>query len=245
MNGNRLIENKPIVLNEHMCSRESALLMRSMLEGVVEHGTGNNIKNNTYGIAGKTGTSVHSYANKRRYNASFCGFFPSESPRYTCLVVLEDIPYFGRQAAEVFKAISDCVVAVDKRLSNGAVKSVWPTLEADSMKASQRPVVARGDQSEMRRLYKLLRQPLVSSDSSSRWVVYREATDSTAGHYSPYVPKEGMVPNCSGMTAKDAVEMLHTMGYRARVNGYGKVVSQQPQAGSTAKRGAVVVLTLK
>ena len=245
MNGDRLVENKPIVLKEQICSRESAKVMREMLEGVVEHGTGNNIKNNTYGIAGKTGTSVHSYANKRRYNASFCGFFPSENPRYTCLVVLEDIPYFGRQAAEVFKAISDCVVAVDEKLSNGAVRSAWPTLEADSTKASQRPVARRGDQSGMRRLYRTLRQPFPSPDSASRWVVYSEGTDSTEGRYVPYVPVEGQVPNCGGMTAKDAVAMLHEMGYKAKVNGYGKVVSQQPQAGSAARRGSTVVLILK
>jgi cell division protein FtsI (penicillin-binding protein 3) len=245
MHGDRLVETRPVVLNPRMCSRESALLMRSMLEGVVEHGTGNNIKNNTYGIAGKTGTAVHSYANVRRYNASFCGFFPSENPRYTCLVVLEDIPYYGRQAAEVFKSISDCVVAVDKRLSDGAVRSVWPQLELDSTKAEQRPVVARGDQSEMRRLYRMLRQPLPSSDSASRWVVFREGNDSVPGRYVPYVPTEGQVPNCQGMTAKDAVGMLEAMGYRARVNGYGKVAAQQPQAGVAAKKGSVVVLTMK
>ncbi|MCR5445439.1 MAG: PASTA domain-containing protein [Bacteroidales bacterium] len=245
MHGDRLVETTPVVLNPRMCSRESALMMRSMLEGVVEHGTGNNIKNNTYGIAGKTGTAVHSYANVRRYNASFCGFFPSENPRYTCLVVLEDIPYYGRQAAEVFKAISDCIVAVDKRLSNGAVKSVWPQLEEDSAKAAQRPVVARGDQSEMRRLYRMLRQPLPSSDSASRWVVYREGNDSVPGRYVPYVPTQGQVPNCTGMTAKDAVGLLESMGYRARVNGYGKVVAQQPQHGSVVKKGSIVVLTMK
>ena len=47
------------------------------------------------------------------------------------------------------------------------------------------------------------------------------------------------------MTAKDAVELLQSMGYRTRVGGYGKVVSQQPRAGSAAKQGATVVLTLK
>ena len=245
MENGRLVENKPVVLNPRMCSRESARMMRTMLEGVVERGTGNNIKNNTYGIAGKTGTAVNNYANKHSYNASFCGFFPSENPRYTCLVVLERIPYYGRQAAEVFKAISDCVVAVDERLSDGAVKSVWPKLEEDSAKASQRPVVARGDQQGMRRLYRLLKQPFLSSDSASRWVVFREGTDSTVGQYVPYLPAEGMIPNCSGMTAKDAVELLHTMGYRTRVVGYGKVTAQQPNAGSAAKKGTAVVLTLK
>lgn len=245
MDGERLIENKPIVLNPQICSRESARMMKTMLEGVVEHGTGNNIKNTTYGIAGKTGTAVHSYANVKRYNASFCGFFPSENPRYTCLVVLQDIPYYGRQAALVFKAISDCVVAVDKKLSNGAVKSVWPRLEEDSAMAQQRPVVARGDQSEMRRLYKLLKQPFLSADSAARWVVFQEATDSTTAQYYPYEPAHGRIPNCYGMTAKDAVELLHTMGYSATVSGYGKVFSQLPKAGTNAKQGTRVELTLR
>ena len=181
----------------------------------------------------------------RRYNASFAGFFPSENPRYTCYVLLEDVPSFGRQAAVVFKAISDCVVAVDKGLSDGAVKSVWPRLEEDIAMAMQRPTVARGDQSEMRRLYKSLKQPYRSADSSAHWVVYRAATDSTPAQYYPYNPEQGRIPNCYGMTAKDAVEMLNSMGYRARVNGYGKVVSQQPTAGSAAKQGAKVELTLR
>ena len=245
MDGDRLIENKPIVLNPSVCSRESARMMKTMLEGVVERGTGNNIKNTTYGIAGKTGTAVHSYANVKRYNASFCGFFPSENPRYTCLVVLQDIPYYGRQAALVFKAISDCVVAVDKRLSDGAVKSVWPKLEEDSAMAQQRPVVARGDQSEMRRLYKILKQPFLSADSAARWVVFKEATDSTTAQYYPYEPAHGRIPNCYGMTAKDAVEMLNEMGYRAVVSGYGKVLSQQPKAGTNAPKGTRVELTLR
>lgn len=245
MEGDRMEEIKPVVLNPQICSRESARIMRSMLEGVVEHGTGNNIKNNTYGIAGKTGTAVHSYANVKRYNASFAGFFPSENPRYTCLVVIQNIPYYGRQAAIVFKAISDCVVAVDKGLSDGAVKSVWPRLEEDSTMSRQRPVVARGDQSKMKKLYKTLRQPFLSADSAARWVVYREATDSTIGQYYPYEPAHGRIPNCYGMTAKDAVEMLQESGYRALVNGYGKVLSQQPKAGTNAKHGTRVVLTLK
>lgn len=245
MYGDRLVENKPVVLKQRICGRDDALLMRHLLEEVVERGTGNNIRNNTYGIAGKTGTAYHNYANTKRYNASFAGFFPSENPRYTCYVLLEDVPSFGRQAAEVFKAISDCVVAVDKRLSDGAVRSVWPRLEADSAKALQRPVVARGDQSEMRRLYRLLRQPFPSSDSVCRWVVFRAATDSTEAQYVPYNPAEGQIPVCTGMTARDAVALLETMGYRAQVNGYGKVTAQQPRAGTRAKQGSTVVLTLK
>ena len=47
------------------------------------------------------------------------------------------------------------------------------------------------------------------------------------------------------MTAKDAVEMLNEMGYRAVVSGYGKVLSQQPKAGTNAPKGTRVELTLR
>lgn len=245
MKGSRLVERKPVVLNPSICSRESARMMRTMLEGVVERGTGNNIKNNTYGIAGKTGTAVHSYANVKRYNASFAGFFPSENPRYTCLVVLQDIPYYGRQAALVFKAISDCVVAVDKRLSEGAVKSAWPQLKADSTKARQMPWIEKGHQKELKKAYKIVGQKFLTEDDESEWVTYRQATDSVAASYVPYQRPENRVPNCYGMTAKDAVELLHQAGYKARVRGYGRVKSQQPKGGSAAKASSVVVLEME
>ncbi len=238
-------EVKPVVINPQICSKRTAMLMREMLEGVVENGTGNNIKNNTYGIAGKTGTAVHSYTNKKRYNASFAGFFPSENPRYTCLVVLRDIPFYGRQAALVFKSISDCVVACDEGLSDGSVKSAWPTLEEDSAMAQQVPVLTRGKQEDIKALYKLLKLPYHSTDTAGSWVYYREATDSTQAVYDDYRPVGGRVPDCYGMTAKDAIEMLHAEGYRVRVNGYGKVRSQNPKKNNPANKGMVIELTLK
>ena len=245
VNGERRTEIKPVVLNERICSPQTASLMKEILESVVERGTGDNIKNNTYGIAGKTGTAVHSYRDKTRYNGSFAGFFPSENPRYTCLVVIEDSPAYGRQAALVFKAVSDCVVAVDKELSKGAVKSAWPRLEADSSKALQHPTLAKGDQVGIARALSLLKQPFSTANPSSRWVSYRSATDSLPGGYVPFVPTEGKVPNCQGMSAKDAVALLQGMGYKVRVSGYGKVASQQPKAGSAARQGATVMLNMK
>lgn len=239
----RTTEIKPVVLNPRICSPQTARMMRTMLEGVVEHGTGNNIKNNTYGIAGKTGTAVD--YRTRLYNGSFAGFFPAENPRYTCLVVLKNSPAYGRQAALVFKAIADCVVAVDKGLSDGSVKSAWPQLQEDSTMARTRPHLSRGNQDEIRTLYKKLKMPYYSADSSSQWVFYQEATDSSRAQYQPYEIADGRVPNCMGMTAKDAINILHTAGYKVRVNGYGKVVSQSPRGGQNAKHGNTVELTLR
>ncbi len=245
MDGDRLMEVKPVVLKQSICDRAESMLMRRMLEEVVENGTGNNIKNTTYGIAGKTGTAYHSYANTRRYNASFAGFFPSENPRYTCYVLMENVPSYGRQAAEVFKAISDCVVAIDMGLSEGGVKSAWPMLEDDSTAAMSRPTLLRGRQSDIKDLYRRLRLPYQSSDSAGTWVYYRAATDSTSALYDAYQPAEGRVPNCYGMTAKDAIDLMHEQGYRVRVKGYGKVAGQSLKANTAAKKGTMIELTLR
>ena len=58
-------------------------------------------------------------------------------------------------------------------------------------------------------------------------------------------PTPGRVPNCRGMSAKDAIEVLHSVGLKVRVTGYGKVASQSPNAGTAVKKGATVVLNLR
>ena len=84
-------------------------------------------------------------------------------------------------------------------------------------------------------MYKLLGQPYSTADPDSKWVYYRAAADSIPGGYKAYRPAEG----------KDAVNLLQSMGYRVRVNGYGKVTSQLPAAGTAAKKRSMVTLNMK
>lgn len=120
-NGERQ-EIKPVVMRESICDKKSLKTINDLLVNVVEHGTGDNIKDNSYGIAGKTGTSVN-LNSPGVFNASFAGYFPAENPRYTCLVVVKNVPAYGRSAAApVFKKISDCVVALDNKLENGKIE---------------------------------------------------------------------------------------------------------------------------
>ena len=240
-------EIDPVVLRKQAFSEESAKKMKEMLIGVVDHGTAKGIKTSLYSIAGKTGTANYRVSMPQYHNASFAGFFPAENPRYTCYVMLEKVPRiaFGSQAAKVFKEIADGVVAMDSKLNEGVLHSALPQLEIDSTKLMQQPALEKGDQEGIAAAYALLGQQYRSSDPTSRWVYYRSATDSVPGSYVPYEPAEGKVPNCYGMSAKDAVALLRSMGYRARVAGYGKVVSQQPKSGTPAKAGVTVVLNLK
>ena len=89
-----------------------------MIKGVVERGTAKIIKARGFDIAGKTGTSLiakgsSGYGNK--YQASFCGYFPAEDPKYSCIVVIQGPTQniFGSiVSGTVFKEIADKVYAM-------------------------------------------------------------------------------------------------------------------------------------
>lgn len=244
VNGKRT-DIKPQVINEHVISEANARMLQTMLTGVVNNGgTGAGIKSNTYLLAGKTGTAREEHPQRPTvYHASFAGFFPADQPRYTCVVLLEGcrILTYGSQVAPVFKEIADCVMAIDKRTGN-SVSQV--KMEEDSAAAAEHPA-ARGNQRELMALYRSLGIPYISADSSSEWVFYHAETDSTRAQYTPFTTAEGRVPNCTGMTAKDAVAILHAEGYRVRVKGVGKVRTQIPRAGQSLKHGGLVEITLR
>jgi cell division protein FtsI (penicillin-binding protein 3) len=234
LDGGRRRDIKPVVLNEHVCSEETAKQMREMLVTVVEKGTGNNIYNSVYGIGGKTGTALH--ANNRAVkNSSFVGFFPADNPRYTCMVLLEGTSKAGRYAAApVFKKIADCVVAFDKEL--GSVRLQESDREV-------RPVATKAPLQQLQTVHQLLGMPFSVGDTtaSTGWMVY----DNDREGYLNYTMPTGVVPDCKGMTIRDAMRLLRGCGYKVRFSGQGKVVSQTPKARTAAKKGATVMLELK
>ena len=232
--GGRTRQLKPVVLNERVCSEEVAAQMRSMLVGVVETGTGNNIRNAVYGIAGKTGTT-QGISDKSIKNSSFVGFFPADKPRYTCLVLVERTSIAGRYAAApVFRKIADCVVAIDKEL--GSVQLT------DSARV-ERPVATKAPRTSVETAHRLLGMPFAVVDSTepTPWIVY----DNNARGYMNYTVPSGVVPDCHGMTARDAFWLLHSAGLKTRLRGQGKVVSQSPKPRTPIKKGATVVIELK
>lgn len=234
LDGGRSRSVKPVVLNDKICSEETAAQLRSMLVGVVEHGTGNNIRNTVYGIAGKTGTT-QGISDKSIKNSSFVGFFPADNPRYTCLVLVERTSIAGRYAAApVFRKIADCVVAFDKEL--GSIRF------ADSAR-TERPVATKSLRSQTELAHRLLGMPFAVNDSTepTPWIVF----DPHDGGYKNYTVPTGVVPDCHGMTARDAFWLLHNAGLKTRVKGQGKVVSQSPKPRTPIGKGATVLIELK
>lgn len=93
-----------------------ARVLRQLLAGVVERGTGTNARIEGVPVAGKTGTAQQwsdgSYS-KSDYTASFVGMVPADSPSLVVLVMLDrprtDI-YGGSTAAPLFRRIVEAMM---------------------------------------------------------------------------------------------------------------------------------------
>ena len=102
------------VLNPRICSQSTILKLRAVLENVVKKGTGSKLYSKDFSMAGKTGTAQVDYAKtgKMYYASSFVGYFPTDEPKYSCIVVVHKPNtslnnYYGADVAgPVFKRIA-------------------------------------------------------------------------------------------------------------------------------------------
>ena len=113
------------VVNPKIASEETLKKVRKVMENVVRKGTADNMYSPNFSMAGKTGTAKKfiprtknkngewegGFYSSERYAASFAGFFPAESPKYSCIVVIhepdKDKGYYGANVAgPVFKEIA-------------------------------------------------------------------------------------------------------------------------------------------
>ncbi|MDB9826617.1 penicillin-binding transpeptidase domain-containing protein, partial [bacterium] len=113
--GNETIKHfEKEVLNPSICSQETIEKVQKMMFNVVDKkwGTGFAIKDNTFTMAGKTGTCQVDYATDDvQYISSFVGYFPADNPEYSCIVLIykpnKRKGYYGATvAAPVFKEIA-------------------------------------------------------------------------------------------------------------------------------------------
>lgn len=111
--GKVLYDAKPEVMVKKMASDKAIKMMTDALTKAVEKGTARSIYTPNLKIAGKTGTARFEYwkPGPRKYQASFAGFYPSDDPKYTCIVMINQPDtskgfYGGSVSAPVFKEIA-------------------------------------------------------------------------------------------------------------------------------------------
>ncbi|MBA1340633.1 MAG: hypothetical protein C5S40_00665 [ANME-2 cluster archaeon] len=229
------------VINKRICSRATIDSARSLLEGVVERGTATNLKNKHYQIAGKTGTAQIANEDmgyiKKRYNASFVGYFPADNPKYSCIVVVNDPAqgkyYGGSVAAPVFKEIADKVYATHL--------DIYQEVE-ETVTEQHVPPVMYGNHHDIMWLCEELNITVSPESDASEWVVNFRETDGI--RFAPRAIRENLVPKVKGMNVRDAVFILEQLGMKTSINGHGKVSSQSVTPGSRITKGQEIILKL-
>lgn len=124
------------VIDPAICSQETIGKVQQMMKNVVERGTAEGLYDPNFSMAGKTGTAQTEYwmedwNSNRRYISSFVGYFPSDQPKYSCMVVIHKpnfrTGYYGADVSgPVFKKIAQ------KIYTDSPVEDEFESLDASN-----------------------------------------------------------------------------------------------------------------
>ncbi|HZT70577.1 MAG TPA: penicillin-binding protein [Terriglobia bacterium] len=228
-------------VGRRIMSEQTARMMKEMLAGVVESGTGTAAQLAGYSSAGKTGTAqkvdATGHYSHKMFVASFIGFAPVGKPAVTILVVI-DTPagaiYGAEVAAPAWKSIAEQTlrylnvpqdnpsnsIQIASRRSALSPYQKWrgkadnPPTNSEYVGAATRPV-----------------EPVSfapPSESASKGTVLLDE--------GPAV----VVPDFTGMSARRVTEKCQSLGLEMEMAGSGLAVQQDPPAGATVHVGSRV-----
>ena len=241
-NGEVIREYPMEVVRERMCSPKALQEIQACLEGVVSKGLGKQAGSKNFKVSGKTGTAqIWTKAGfASQYLVSFAGYFPSEAPLYSCIVCIQKgLPASGGgQCGPVFKRIAEAVMAGHLRPDIASVKDTVGLLV---------PYVKKGNLNAAKNVLSSLNiSHHVSAGQTSSDMLYGQVISEKNGLQ---MEKEDMrthiVPDATGMGARDAVFLMERNGLRATVKGVGKVTKQSIPSGTPIVKGKTIMLTLE
>ena len=233
------------VINPKICSDKTLAQIREILQKVVGEGLAKPAGSKQFHVSGKTGTAQISQgaagykAGVTNYLVSFCGYFPSEAPKYSMIVSIQKpgpTASGGLMAGSVFSKIAERVNANDLRL---------PLTSAIDTNTVVIPHVKAGEMRQTQRVLEELNINIQGKIADSR----KEVWGST--HAAPQAVvlesrgiMQNFVPSVIGMGAKDAVYLLESKGLKVNLVGVGKVKSQSIANGTIIRKGQTITLTM-
>ena len=94
-NGETIREFPVEVIKEQICSPKTLKDIQEILELVVSKGLGKKAGCRNFKVSGKTGTAQVAqgakgyHGGRMKYLISFCGYYPSDHPKYSCIVAIQ------------------------------------------------------------------------------------------------------------------------------------------------------------
>ena len=217
-------------IRDQVCSPENAAKLRLMLHDVVwgSHGTARHwVQDSAVEIAGKTGTAFEVINGKygARKRLAFCGFFPYDKPKYSCIVLM--------LGADRGAGASSGMV-----LRNIARKMYAHGLLGSSSDYAKKMASKKDDNNSYPTLFASM------GDNKSKNVQRGLGLKSSHRYARPTKVEKG-VPNVIGLDIREAIRLLENAGLKVNFTGSGMVVAQSLSAGSHFARGERINLKLK
>lgn len=229
------------VLNERICSEKTIKQLQEILVGVVENGTATNLKTDYLHVAGKTGTAVIAKTKtgenigRKIYQASFCGYFPAETPEYSMIVVINSPSqngYYGNVVAgSIFKEVADKVYSLSL--------DMHPAVNKQAAE-NKIPRIAKASAKDLKSIYGFLQTPV--NEVSTEWAM--ATTNGSRISLNETELDTDVVPDVTGMSMKDALYILENLGLKVSVSGNGNVV-RQSITGIKITKGLSIAIELK
>lgn len=238
-------------------SKETAAKIMEMMRSTVKDGTGRNADVAGYNVGGKSGTSEPVYGVKDSvYVASFVAVVPTEDPEYVVLMLLRDpkgqsiqggqivAPVVGQILREIltnsnlttnitsnFATVDQSNIGTVKSITNKTIKEAKELITAEGLE-----LVIDKDIKEDDTIIIQNPKPGTRLDKGSK--VYITVAGKT--------PQTVVVPDLNKQPLQNAKRTLESLGLNVSFdNSKGVVMLQNPIAGMTVERGAVINLTIK
>ncbi len=213
-----------------ICSDNTLKKIKFLLEGVVSRGAAKGIKKGIYSIAGKSGTAQRHYGGKytNSWYVSFVGYFPTENPKYSCIVAVDnpkrEKQYGSVMAAPILRKIADKIAIRDldfyKKIENKHT-------ENENIKNVSLPRIRGGFKNDLIYLCKKLNIYSKNPPENSEWLRTKVDDENNLSWIPNLKVSKNQIPSIIGLTIKDAIYLLEKNGINFELEGKGNRISNQ------------------
>lgn len=247
--GEVIKEFPPVVMRSSICKSKTLGEIQTILEHVVSQGLGKRAGSPSFKVAGKTGTAQVAKGGGYKmgtvhYLLSFAGYFPADAPRYSCIVCIQKsgLPASGGgMSGKVFHDIAEGIMAqslkMDVKDAHDESSILEPDVKSGNIIAADYVLTHLGYETR--------------ADWSGSYAdgnpIWGHATRGN-GHIAltrQAKTQANVMPDVTGMGARDAVFLIESRGVKTKLYGRGKVTQQSIAAGHTISKGMACILTLR
>lgn len=244
----------------NVISQKTSQILVSMLEDVVQNGTGKRAAIPGLRIAGKTGTAKKYDIKRKSYSskefiASFVGFFPADAPKILIYVTIDNPKeeyWGGVVAATTFKRISQRIL----RIMEIDSKNFFRTIPQDENKESDEKIITPDLIYKKKEVAIKIVEDLglkFEYQQDGELIVEQYPEPGTRVHPNTIVTltlskmkknnhNYTRVPKVIGYTIREALNRFSLENLHVVVQGSGRVVKQIPKAGEKIRVGARCVI---